>query len=130
MYTRTAPISGRPLLGAVAVACSLIGANAAAEDHEVTVAIHVSTQGLNLRHPADAQTLYVRLKNAAWVACTRANRVNLAPVDNLQDCLAAALGGAIRSARAPMLTQIYLQTHSLPEAARYGIDVPAQLASK
>jgi len=130
MYTETASTSGWSVLGAAAVICTLFGGNVAAKDHEVTVAIHVSTKELNPSHPADARIFYTRLKNAAWVACTRGNRVNLAPVDNLQVCLEKALGGAIRSVKAPMLTQIYLETHPLQEAAKYEIEVPAQLAAK
>jgi hypothetical protein len=64
------------------------------------------------------------------VACTRANRVNLEPVDDPYRCSEKALGGAIRSARLPLLTQIYLQTHTPQESARYGIEVPVQVASK
>jgi UrcA family protein len=130
MYTKTAPTSGWSLLGGVAVVCTLFGGNVAAKDHDVTVAIHVSTQGLDLSHPADAQIFYTRLKNAAWVACTRADRVDLVPVDDLQGCREKALGGAIRSAKAPMLTQIYLETHPLKEAANHGIEVPARLVAK
>jgi len=130
MYTKTAPTSGWSLLGGVAVVCTLFGGNVAAKDHDVTVAIHVSTQGLDLSHPADAQIFYTRLKNAAWVACTRGNQVNLVPVDNLQGCYEKALGGAIRSAKTPMLTQIYLETHPLQDAAKHGIEIPAQLAAK
>jgi len=130
MYTRTAPTTGWSLLGAVAVVGTLFGGNLAAKDHDVTVAIHVSTQGLDLSHPADAQIFYARLKNAAWVACTRGNQVNLVPVDNLQGCYEKALGGAIRSARTPLLTQIYLEPHPLQDAAKHGIEIPAQLAAK
>src|SRR5882757_8488750 len=130
MYTRTAPTTGWSLLGAVAVVGTLFGGNLAAKDHDVTVAIHVSTQGLDLSHPADAQIFYRRLKNAAWLACTRGNRVNLVPVDSLPGCYEKALGGAIRSARTPLLTQIYLETHPLQDAAKHGIEIPAQLAAK
>ena len=129
MHTRTAVISARSVLGAAAVACTLLAGNAAAaKDHNVTVAIHVSTEGLDLSQPADARTFYTRLENASWVACTRGNRVNLVPVDDVKGCYEEALGGAIRSAKAPTLTQIYLATHTLQEAAARGIDVPAQIA--
>ena len=64
------------------------------------------------------------------MACTRGNRVNLAPVDDVQGCYEKALGGAIRSAKAPVLTGIYLETHTLQQAAKRGIEVPAQLAAK
>jgi hypothetical protein len=30
----------------------------------------------------------------------------------------------------PLLTQVYLETHTLRQAAAHGIDVPAQVAAK
>jgi UrcA family protein len=130
MYAKAAVTSARLIVGAATVFCTLFAGNVAAKDHYVTVAIHVSTQGLDLSQPADAQTLYTRLQSAAWVACTRGTRVDLLPVDHLQGCIEQALGDAIRSANTPMLTRIYLETHTLQAAAAHGIDVPAQVAAK
>jgi UrcA family protein len=131
MYTKLAVAGARSILGFATVAGVLFGGNAAAaKNHDVTVAIHVSTAGLDLSQPADASTFYRRLENAAWVACTRGDRVNLVPVDDVRGCCEKALGGAIRSAKALTLTQIYLATHTLKEAAAHGIDVPAQVAAK
>lgn len=130
MYTKTVVMSARFLLGAATVACTLFAANLAAKDHEVTIAVHVSTQRLDLSQPADAQTFYTRLRHAARVVCTHGNRVGLAPSDDLQGCYEKALGSAIRSANVPMLTQIYLANHTLQEAAARGINVPAQIAAK
>jgi UrcA family protein len=130
MYTRTAAVSARSLTGAAAIACALIAGNVAAKDHRVVVAIHVSAQGLDLSQPADAQTFYTRLKQAAWVACTDGNRVDLVPSDNLQGCYEKALGGAIRSTSVPTLTQIYLANHTLQQAAALGILLPAQMVAK
>lgn len=102
-----------------------------ARDHSVTVVLHVSAKGLDLSQPADARTFYSRLANAAaWIACTRGNRVDLLPVDDLKGCYEGALGRAIRSAKQPTLTQIYLATHAPQEAAAQGIHIPAQLAAK
>lgn len=128
MYPKTALTPA--VLGAAAIACTLLAGNVAARDHEVTVAIHVSTQGLDLSQSRDARTFYSRLENAAWVACTRGNRVNLAPVDDLKGCYEKALGAAIRIANAPLLTRVYLATHTLRDAAAHGIEVPAQMAAK
>jgi UrcA family protein len=130
MFTKLAAARARSILGYAAVAGILFASNAAAaKDHNVTVAIHVSTEGLDLGQPADARTFYTRLEKAAWVACTRGNRVDLVPVDDLKGCYEKALGGAIRSAKAPTLTQIYLATHTLQEAAARGIDMPTQIAA-
>jgi len=130
MYTKTAVMRARSVLGAAAVACTLFAGSVAAKDHEVTVAIHVSTQGLDLRQPAGAHEFYTRLQRAARVACTHGNRVDLAPVPDPEGCYEKALGDAIRSANVPRLTQVYLVTHTLGEAAARGIDVPAQMAAK
>ena len=129
MY-RTAVVSAGWVLGAAAVACTLFAGSVAAKDHVVIVAVHVSTQGLDLSQPAGAHELYRRLQRAARVACTDGNRVDLAPALDPEGCYEKALGDAIRSADLPLLTQVYLVTHTLGEAAARGIDVPAQMAAK
>jgi UrcA family protein len=131
MYTKTTVMTARSVLvAAAAVASVLIAGNVAAKDRTVTVAIHVSAQGLQLNQPADARRFYFRLQLAATVACTHGNRVDLAPPPDPVSCYEKALGDAIRSANLPMLTQIYLGTHTIGEAAARGIEVPAQLAAK
>jgi UrcA family protein len=121
---------GRFVLGAATLACALLCGSVAAKDHAVTVSIHVNSKGLDPRQPADAQTLYTRIENAAWIACTRGNRADLVPVDDTNGCYRRALGNAIRSAGTPVLTQIYLRTHTVHEATALGIEVPAQMAAK
>jgi UrcA family protein len=128
MYIKRAFMSAFPVLGAAAVACTLFAGSIAAKD--VTVAIQVSTQGLDLSVPAGAQKLYWRLLQAARVACTNGNRVGLAPSDDPQGCREKALGDAIRAANLPLLTQAYLATHTIREAEAHGIDVPAMMAAK
>ena len=130
MYTKTAGMSARSVLGAAAIVCTLFAGNVVAGDHGVTVVIHVSTQGLDLSQPAGAHQFYRRLQQAARVACTHGNRVDLAPALDPAGCYAKALGDAIRSANVPLVTQFYLVTHTLGEAAARGIDVPAQMAAK
>jgi UrcA family protein len=130
MYTKIVGTSARPLLGAVAIACTLFADIAVARDQMVTIAIHVGTLGLDLHRPTDAQTFYVRLRQAAQVACTHGNRLNLVPPDDPKGCYEKALGNAIRSANVPILTQIYLGTHTLQQAAASGINFPVQTAAK
>jgi len=131
MYNRLAVAAARSILVVAAVAGTLFGGNAAAaKDHNVTVAIHVSTKGLDLSQPAGVNQFYTRLQHAAGVACTHGNRVDLKPVPNPVACYEKALGDAIRSANVPPLTRVYLGTHTLREAAAHGIDVPAQIAAK
>jgi len=127
MYTKTAVLRARSVLGAAAVACTLFAGSVA--DHEVIVAIHVSRQGLDLTQPAGAHQFYTRLRHAARVACTHGNRVDLAPAPDPEGCYEKALGDAIRSANVPLLARVYLETHTLREAAARGIDVPAQVAA-
>jgi UrcA family protein len=126
----TSAIGTRLFVAIASVACTLFAAGAGAKSHEVTVAIHVSTQGVDLSQAADAHTFYARLQNAAWEACTRANRVDLQPVDDVRGCYESALSAAIRSVKAPTLTQVYLENHTMQEAARQGITLRAQLAAK
>ncbi len=129
MYAKTALMSAPWVLGAAAVACTLFAGNVAAKDHKVIVAIHVSTQGLDLSQPAGAHEFYTRLQHAARVACTHGNRVDLKPSPDPVACYEKALGDAIRSANVPRLTQAYLETHTLWDAAAHGIAVPAQIAA-
>ena len=60
--------------------------------------------------------LYDRIQHAADVACTHGNRIDLEPIYNPKVCHEQALGDAIRSINAPLLTQVYLETHTLQQA--------------
>jgi UrcA family protein len=124
MFTKTTA------LAAFAVTGSLVAGLAAAKDHKVTVAVPVSAAGLDLSQPQDARIFYTRVQHAAYVVCTDGKRVDLAPADNQVRCYQKALGDAIRAAKQPMLTQIYLGEHTLQEAAAHGIQVPSQMAAK
>jgi UrcA family protein len=130
METKTAITSTWAVLGAVIVACTLFAGDAAAKNPETTVAYQVNTQGLDLNQTSGAQELYSRLEHAARVVCTHGMRVDLAPSPDPRACYEDALGQAVRFVKRPLLTQVYLQTHTLREAAARGIDVSVQLASK
>jgi UrcA family protein len=128
MYTKTAFMSARVVLGAAAVAGMLFAGSVAAKD-PVTVAYRVTTEGLDVSQPAGARELYRRLQHAAEVVCTHGMRVDLAPLADPKGCYERALGDAIRSIKLPLLTQVYLATHTLQEATARGIDVPTQVAA-
>ena len=128
MFTKTAVMSALPVLGAAVVVCALFAGNVAA--NEVTVAIQVNTRGLDLSQPAGAHEVYTRLQHAARVVCTHGMRVDLQPSPDPEGCYEKALGDAVRSAKVPLLTQAYLATHTLREAAARGIDIPVQIAAK
>jgi UrcA family protein len=118
------------VVGAAALACTCFAGNASAAEHVVAVSVPVSSQGLDLGKPQDAKTFYVRMQNAAWVVCTRGTRVDLKPSDDLKGCYEQALGDAVRSVNAPMVTLSYLATHTLQQAAAHHIQLPAELAAK
>jgi UrcA family protein len=128
VYTKPIVMSTWSFLGAGVVACALYAASVAAK--EVTVAIQVSTKGLDLSQPVGAHELYGRLKKAAWIVCTHGKRIDLQPSPDREGCYEKALGDAIRSANVSSLTQVYLETHTLLQAAAHGIDVPVQVAAK
>jgi UrcA family protein len=123
-------IPTQTLLVAAALACTLFAGNLVAKDSMVTVAIHVSAQGLKLSQPAGARQFYARLENAAWVVCARPKRVGLVPVDDPMRCAEKSLAAAIRSTNLPTLTHIYLETHTLQQAAAFGINIPLQAAAR
>ena len=130
MYSKTTTMSAWPVLGAAIAACTLFTGSVGAKDDAVTVSIQVSTQGLDVSQSRGAQKLYWRLQHAAWVACTQGNRVGLAPSPDPEGCREKALADAVRAANLTLLTQAYLASHSLRDAAAHGIDVPVQVAAK
>jgi UrcA family protein len=130
MYTRVNARNARSVVGAAIIAGTLFAGEVVAREHDVTVTHRVSTQGLDLATPAGAHELYVRLQNAAWFVCTRGDRVDLRPVPDPPACIEKALGEGVHSVHQPLLTQVYLETHTLAQAASYGIEVPAQLSAK
>jgi UrcA family protein len=130
MHTKLAFTSVWPVLGTALVACTLFAGSVAAKDQEFTVAYRVSTQGLDLEQPAGARELYSHLKHAAEVVCTHGMRVDLKPVADPRGCFEKALADAVRSAQMPLVTQAYLATHTLQQAAARGIDVNVQVAAK
>ena len=129
MYAKSAVRTVRTVLGATTVVCALFAGSVAAKDKMVTDSIRISPQGLDLSQPADAQTFYTRLENAAWTVCTRGTRVGLLPPDDKFRCYQNALGEAVHASNKPLVTQIYLASHTLQEAASHGIE-PAQLVAK
>jgi UrcA family protein len=129
MDTKTAFTSAWAVLGAAIAAYTLFTGDAAAQDPQFIVAYPVPTQGLDLNKLAGARELYSRLKHAADVVCTHGMRVDLAPAPDPKVCYEQALGKAVRIVGRPLLTQVYLETHTLREAAVLGIDVPVHMAS-
>ena len=121
-------LSTRLVLGPV-LACALFIGTARADKHQVTVSQRIDTTGLDLNRTADVQKLYTRIRDAADNVCTRGKQVDLLPVENPKLCYEKALANAIRSARLPMLTQIYLTTHTMQEAAARGVEVPPEVAA-
>jgi UrcA family protein len=129
MKTNILIVSSLICIAAVA-ACAALLRPVRADSHEVTVKISVNAAGLDVNQPAGAAELYSRLRQAARIACTGANRVGLEPVDNVQNCTERALGEAVRTANQPQLTLAYLQKHTPQEAATRGIVVPTLVAAK
>jgi UrcA family protein len=131
MNTKTTVINSKLLICIpLLAACGLLSAQVQAKSQEVTVKISVSTADLDLSQPTGAREAYVRLQRAAYIACTHGARVGLQPPASFADCYEKALGDAIRSVHVPRLTHLYLETHSLREAAAHGIALPVQVAAK
>jgi UrcA family protein len=131
MNMKASILRAKPIVCLAALAaCAVLSGPANADGREVTVKISVSPAGLDVSQHSGAQRLYWRLQHAARYVCTRGDRVALEPSSNPEACREEALAEAIRSANLPLLTQIYLATHSLQEAAARGIEVPAMIAAK
>jgi UrcA family protein len=130
MYTRIVGISAWPRLAAAVVVFTLFAGSVAASDKEFTVAYRVNIQGVDLSTPAGAHKMYFRLQHAAMVVCTDGNRVDLAPLPNPKDCYEDALANAVRFLNSSLVTQAYLETHTVQQAAIHNIDIPALVAAK
>ena len=130
MFSRKGAFSRRPMVSVMAFTCLLAAASAALAAGPVTVTIPVSVQGVDLSNRAAVLAFYQRLQNAAWVACTDGNRIDLVPVDNRHECTENAVGAAIGAAHVALLTQVYLETHSIGEAKAHGIEVPMVAGTK
>jgi UrcA family protein len=129
MNTSSCLITESFIFAAVGALALLCGA-AQATDREVVIKVPVSTAGLDLSQPAGARELYTRLQYAARIACTDGRRVDLEPATNFPDCYEKALGSAVQSAHQPQLSTVYLANHTLRDAAAYGIEVPARVATE
>jgi UrcA family protein len=117
------------MLCAAIAACWLFAGSVAAKDDAVTVSVQVNTRGIDVSQPQGAQELYWRLEYAARVACTHGNRVGLEPSPQPERCREKALADAVRAADIALLTQVYLASHTLREAAANGIH-PVQMGAK
>jgi UrcA family protein len=107
----------------------LLAGPAPAEERTFAVAVPVNSVGLDLGQPAGVRKFYARIRSAAGIVCSHGNRAALAPPSDPRACRETALGDAIRTLGMPALTQVYLASHTLAEAAARGIPVPTQVAS-
>jgi UrcA family protein len=116
---------------AVAIACGLCTYEVGAKEHDVTAAVRVSPQGLDLSQPVDAKKFYRQLQRAARTVCSSGNRVGLVPLEDPRACYEESLGRAIRSAHLFMLTTAYLATHTPQQAAACGISLsPTEVTAR
>jgi UrcA family protein len=130
MYTKTTFIGAVPALGAALVAFTMLAGAVSAKDQEFPVDYRVNAHGLDLSQPSGAQELYARLQHAAQVVCTHGMRVDLVPAADPKACYEQALGAAVKSANAKLVTQVYLASHTSQEASARGIDLPVRIAGK
>ena len=130
MDIKTVARSTWVLFCAATLVGTFAGSVARAAERTFTIAVNVSSRGLDLSKPADVQAFYRRVQRAAEVVCTQPNRVGLVRVDDHESCYQKALANAIRSLKLSSLTRMYLEDHTLKQAEAAGIDLPPQLASK
>ncbi len=67
---------------------------------------------------------------AARIVCSHGNRVDLKPATSFDRCYEKALGDAVHSVHLPQLSIAYLETHTVRDAATYGIEIPVRLAAE
>lgn len=131
MNTKSLKRAGRALVYVAAAAiCATFYRPVHAGEHAVTVTIAVNVAGLDAHDPGYARELYRRLRVAARIACGDGNRVDLKPLSNVSGCYENALGDAVHSINLPPLNAVYLETHTLRDAASHGIEVPVRMAAE
>ena len=130
MDIKTVASSTWLLLCAATLIGTFAGGVVRASEYTFTVAVNVSSRGLDLNRPEDVQAFYRRVQRAAEIVCTQPNRVGLVRVDDYESCYQKALANAIRSLKVPSLTGMYLEDHTLNQAKAAGIDLPPQVAAK
>ena len=130
MNTKSLMQAGSALVcvGAAAT-CAMLYRPIQASEHVVTVTVPVNVAGLDAHDPGYARELYRRLRIAARIACSDGNRVDLKPVSNFSGCYENVLGDAVHSINLPPLNAVYLETHTLRDAASHGIAVPQRVAA-
>jgi UrcA family protein len=115
---------------AALAACAVLASPVHAKDQQVLVNIPVDIRGLDLSQPAAAREVYRRIQRAAHTACTRGNRVDLAPPANYFVCYEKALGETVGSAHQVQLSTVYLESHTPRDAVTYSIEATVQMASQ
>jgi len=96
-------------LGMVAAGASLSVCAATSEENRT-----VKITDLDLNSVAGAETLYVRLREAASSVCGLANGSDPITRPAWLSCRAATLAAAVRKVHSPMLTKVY-ETHNASE---------------
>ena len=128
MDIKTVASSTWLLLCAATLIGTFAGGVVRASEYTFTVAVNVSSRGLDLNRPEDVQAFYRRVQRAAQVVCTQPGLVRVEP--SYESCYQKALANAIRSLKVPSLTGLYLEDHTLNQAKAAGIDLPPQVAAK
>jgi len=128
MDIKTVASSTWLLLCAATLIGTFAGGVVRASEYTFTVAVNVSSRGLDLNRPEDVQAFYRRVQRAAQVVCTQPGLVRVEP--SYESCYQKALANAIRSLKVPPLTGMYLEDHTLNQAKAAGIDLPPQVAAK
>jgi UrcA family protein len=128
MDIKTVASSTWLLLCAATLIGTFAGGVVRASEYTFTVAVNVSSRGLDLNRPEDVQAFYRRVQRAAQVVCTQPGLVRVEP--SYESCYQKALANAIRSLKVPSLTGMYLEDHTLNQAKAAGIDLPPQVAAK
>jgi UrcA family protein len=129
MTTKNALLRTKPYLGVAALAASVLLTGLVHAGNTFSIKFTVDTNGLDLTHEAGVRDLYSRLKNAADAVCNNVYRVGLEPVANYADCYEKALAAAVKLVNKPLLTQVYLDAHTLKDAAAHDVKVASLAAA-
>jgi len=118
-----AAVRRMPVMLALIAVCAAANSGAFADDRIIKIKQMVRSADVDLSQPEGGRRVYARLTAAARTVC--GPRVGLEPVQNFDRCVDKALSNAVRSAHQPQVTLVYLESHTLQQAALSGIAVPS-----
>jgi UrcA family protein len=130
MIQKTAKLTTTACLGAITALAAIAPLYSHAADATVTVTRQVNYAGIDINTSDGAHTLYVRLKHAATSLCSASIEEYRGPSWKYRECIQEAVAKAVREAKRPLLTQMFVGDYGSEIAAQLGVDKATRVAKQ